>query len=199
MSQRRFTTLEYAMPRKAQGIGRGALLCLIAMALMIPGCFWLLLTPTHSGYGEHLNRGIDATHLRGIGLAIMLYATDNHGHYPDKLSLLVPEYYILCGFLVCPSSANTAATTCPTTQATIANIESGGHESYIYLGKGRVMDDDINVIIAYEPLSHHGNSGIHVLYGGGRTDWLTAAQAKRVLNELATGHNSPRDRTTTPR
>ena len=98
---------------------------------------------------------------------------------------------------ICPNTNHTPAALGPTTQASAANIHSGGHLSYIYLGKGFTSSVAPNVILAYEPLSNHG-SGMNVLFGDGHVEFFHTAEATALIAELTAGHNPPRTATTSP-
>ena len=99
---------------------------------------------------------------------------------------------------ICPNTNHTPAALGPTTQATAANIHSGGHLSYIYLGKGFTSSVAPNVILAYEPLSNHYGNGMNVLFGDGHVEFIHTAEATALIAELTTGHNPPRPPTTAP-
>jgi hypothetical protein len=74
------------------------------------------------------------SNLHRIDIAIQLYANDNDGRYPETLGILRETEDITPDAFICPSSDDTRAQG-PTTQAVVADLTSGGHLSYIYLGK----------------------------------------------------------------
>jgi prepilin-type processing-associated H-X9-DG protein len=100
--------------------------------------------------------------------------------------------------LICPSSNDTPAAIGPTTRATVANINAGGHLSYIYLAKGMTNTQKADTILVYEPLSNHQNNGMNVLFGDLHVDWIAAKEAKWMLSELKLGHNPPWNPATQP-
>ncbi|HEX3357256.1 MAG TPA: H-X9-DG-CTERM domain-containing protein [Tepidisphaeraceae bacterium] len=134
------------------------------------------------------NPGKCPSNLRQIGQAILLYANDHHGAYPDSVSTILLEEEVTSQLFICPTSNDTPATG-PTTQAVAANLTAGGHLSYIYLGRGwTVAMTPANAIVAYEPLSNHGGDGMNVLFGDGHVEFLSAIAAKPILANAAPGN-----------
>lgn len=126
------------------------------------------------------------SNLSHIGLITHWYADAHGGRLPDDVNGLFASGYLSPADFVCPSSGDTPA-------ATAARIQSPGHCSYIYLGKGRTQKEaTANFVLAYESLTNHRGEGMNVLYGTGDVEWLDAGEARAVLAELATGHNPPR-------
>jgi prepilin-type processing-associated H-X9-DG protein len=156
----------------------------------------LLLALIGNGWSSHAyrpaaNRIKCASNLRQIGQATMLYANDHQGRYPDTIGELMEED-ITTAVFICPGSNDEPAAAAATTQATAANIHSGGHLSYIYLAKGLTNTGQTNLVLVYEPLSNHQNRGMNVLFGDGHVEWFDLKQATKWLAELNAGHNPPR-------
>jgi prepilin-type processing-associated H-X9-DG protein len=85
---------------------------------------------------------------------------------------------------ICPSSDDTSAHG-PTTQAVVADLTSGGHLSYIYLGKKLTKATaTANTVVVYEPLSDH-HDYMNVLFGDGHVECITMAAAKQFLQKVA--------------
>ncbi len=125
-----------------------------------------------------------ASNLRQIGEGILLYANDHQGQYPDSFGTILLNEDIRPDVFVCPDSADEPATGA-TTQTTAANLTTGGHLSYIYLGSGmNSATVPANAVVAYEPLSNHGNSRMNVLMGDGTVDFLKPSAAASVLSQV---------------
>ena len=151
----------------------------VALVLLIIS----ILLPSQNGGGTH-PRVKCASNLRQIGQAILLYANENNGRYPDKLQTLLLTEEITSDVFTCPSSNDTAATGV-TTQAIANNLTAGGHLSYIYVAKGmnlKTIGD--NVVVAYDPLTNHEGTGSNVLFGDGHVEFVPAAKFKSILPKL---------------
>ncbi len=131
------------------------------------------------------------SNLRQIGQAISLYANENQGRYPDKLGDLIVEDMTTAAF-ICPASNDDPAAPGPTTQASSANVHAGGHLSYIYLGKGLIGTQSATMVIAYEPLTNHANTGMNVLFGDGHVEFFHVPAATTLIAELNAGQNPPK-------
>jgi prepilin-type processing-associated H-X9-DG protein len=127
-----------------------------------------------------------ASNLQQIGLAIRLYANDNKGQYPDTFTTLLANEDITPAVFVCPSSNDSPAGG-PTTQATLDDLTSGGHLSYIYAGRGLTTSTATsNTVVAYEPLSNHHDK-INVLFGDGHVEFFYQPEAGQLLSKAASG------------
>lgn len=114
-----------------------------------------------------------------------MYANDHGGQFPDTFMTEFENEDLTPAVFVCPSSNDLPAAG-PTTQATVANLLVPGHLSYVYLGKG--LNDKTalpDMVLAYEPLSNHNNYGMNALFGDLRVEWLSAAEAQPLLNQVA--------------
>ena len=131
------------------------------------------------------------SNLRQIGQAIMLYANEHQGRYPDKLGDLMDQD-ITTAVFICPASNDTDAVPGPTPQASSANVHAGGHLSYIYLGKGLTGTQPATIVIAYEPLTNHNNTEINVLFGDGHIEFVHVPAATTLIAELNAGQNPPK-------
>jgi prepilin-type processing-associated H-X9-DG protein len=163
----------------------------IACVVIFGACGVSILLPALSKARETANRVKCMTNLRQIGTAMMLYANENNGAYPDTIGGLMDQP-ITTAVLVCPSSTDTPALPGATPKATGANVEAGGHLSYVYLGKGLTNRAQADLVLVYEPMANHHNSGMSVLYGDGHVEFLNAQNAGAVMAELNAGHNPPR-------
>ena len=163
----------------------------VAAVLVVPSCMLSILLPSLSRAREVANRVKCGSNLRQIGQAMLLYANEHNGAYPDTIGGLLEEDISVTAF-VCPASNDTPAVAGATPQASAANVQAGGHLSYVYLGKGMTNTQPANAVLVYEPLTDHRNQGMNVLFGDGHVDWVTAQSANQILAELKAGHNPPR-------
>jgi prepilin-type processing-associated H-X9-DG protein len=128
-----------------------------------------------------------AGNMRQIGTACAIYAVLHEGNYPRDLGVLLSEIDLPASIFVCPNTPDTPAAG-PTTRAVVNNMMLPGHHSYIYLGKGLTLSTaSPDVILLYEPLSDHANTGMNVLFADGHDDWLSPADAQPLLKQVAAG------------
>ena len=189
------TPLDYASPTTNKP-GRGLPVFLwIVVAVIATALSVSMLLPSLSGRSRPLsNRVKCASNLKQIGNAMLLYSLDHGGRYPDGIEGLLEED-ITTPVFICPQTNDSPAKAGPTTKATAANVESGGHLSYVYIGKGMMNSAPADVVVAYEPLANHQNTGMNVLYGDLHVEYLPVKDATWMLSELKAGYNPPRDPT----
>jgi prepilin-type processing-associated H-X9-DG protein len=146
-----------------------------------------LLLPSINVSRPTANRVKCASNLRQIGQAILLYTNDYQGQYPNTFGDLLMTEDITSMVFVCPSSSDVAAVGA-TTQAVVANLDTPGHCSYIFLGKGltaKTVEPDM--VIALEPLTNHGGDGTNVLFGDGHVEFFDKTQAAKIQAQIAAG------------
>jgi prepilin-type processing-associated H-X9-DG protein len=180
-------TLDYESPggESRRGVSQPLLWLFGILAVLF--LIDVLFLPSISRPRPMSNRIKCQSNLRQIGQAIVMYANENHGAYPDSFATLLANEDITASVFVCPESNDTDATG-PTTQAFVTNLTAGGHLSYIYVGAGwTTATTPANAVVAYEPLTNHGGTGMNVLFGDGHVDWLTPAQAKAILAKAGQG------------
>lgn len=135
-----------------------------------------------------------ANRLRQIGLACIMYASENGGRYPPTVNDIQLTQEITPEVFVCPVSNDTRAAG-PTTAAVAANLTAGGHLSYSYVGGGLTSADAnlAQAVVAYEPVAKHdGTAGMNVVYGDAHVEWHDARTGAKIAAELNAGHNPPR-------
>ena len=153
------------------------------------GCHIL---PTTGRPREGANRIKCASNLKQIGLALQIYSQDNGKRYPPTLDEVLVECDITSEVFCCPSGNDDRAIG-PTTQALLQDFHKPGHNSYVYVAGNqpdRTFTD--TYVLAYEQPANHANKGMNILYGDGHVDWVTQAEATRVVAELQAGFNPPR-------
>jgi prepilin-type processing-associated H-X9-DG protein len=172
--------------------GRGfaiAGLVLGSIGLVFSICSISILLPSLNRARETANRVKCGSNLRQIGQAMLLYANENRGAYPPRPEDLLLTQDIESIVFVCPSTNDTPAPgSSGPQQAT--KLTAGGHDSYVYLGKGLRNTAGFKTVLAYEPMSNHKN-GMNVLFGDGHVEFLSGVMAQKVESELKAGQNPP--------
>jgi prepilin-type processing-associated H-X9-DG protein len=103
-----------------------------------------------------------------------------NGELPDSFQTMLKQTDLTPDALICPSSSETDG----------KGLLTPGHVSYVYLGKGLTSAASSTTVLAYEPLSHHGD-GMNVLYGDCHIEWLTRAEALVMLKLLRASATIP--------
>ena len=136
-----------------------------------------------------------AMNLRQIGQAMLLWSNEHDGRYPDRIEQLLDVEGTTAEIFVCPAVGDPPATG-PTTRDVADQLTSGGHLSYVYLGKGLTRSADGEVVLVYERPGNHagefGGGGVHMLTGDGNVKWVHELEAERLIAELKAGHNPPK-------
>jgi len=108
-----------------------------------------------------------AENLREIEGALLIYANDHGGHYPDRLSALLlssdvdPKLFVVDWGSATPAGGSTP-------QARAAQMDAGGHCSYGYLGAGRTEADmNAETVMMYEADGVNPGGFVYLLYGDG--------------------------------
>ena len=143
-----------------------------AMVGVVHQTVWLARSPEplYRRGSPKRNVVLCASHLRQIGYALAEYAKANGGRYSDDLAVLPAQTDLEVRFLSCPATDDERA--------------AGARPSYIYFGKGLTEPVEATKIVVVEPLENHEGSGLNVLYGGGRVEWLDRPAAEAVLTSL---------------
>lgn len=165
----------------------------IAITALTIGCLELAFAAVvipfaHRSATEAEHRIRCASHLRTLGTALILYSFEHRGALPDRLEDLPLSQDVAADNFICPSSNDTPAA--GTTKQLAANLQSPGHQSYIYLGKGRTSSQGYGTVLIYESLAHHGE-GFNVLLNDGRAIYLQGPVARKISAELQSGKNPP--------
>jgi prepilin-type processing-associated H-X9-DG protein len=130
--------------------------------------------------------------LQAIGQAMLLYANEHNGAYPATVDDLIITQDITPSIFVCPASDDVPASNGATLAATAANVAVPGHLSYVILSKGFTDRATPDIVLVYEPLTNHQNTGMHVLFGDSHVEFVQVRKARRIIAELNAGHNPPR-------
>ena len=170
--------------RTGDGLTAKQMAVLIAIVLVVVSVgLYFVFAPTIGRAREAGRRATCAGNLQQIGMALQIYANGSGGSFPDTLDALVLDGTIVPDMLVCPSSGHTVAPG-KTQVEQVANLASGRHQSYVYLGKGLTLTSGRQVL-AYEPPAHHGGGGLNVLFSDGTVQFLPTATAQTAIPQLA--------------
>jgi hypothetical protein len=164
---------------------------LICLALGV-AFFVYVVRPTIRDSHESDNSVRCGSNLRRIGVAMLDYANQHGGHYPDAAATLITNQDVAPELFVCPSSDDEPAAAGATRTATAANVATAGHLSYVFTSRSLTTASPADAVLAYEPLTNHRGRGIHVLCADGHVDWADVRLARLILSELKAGHNPPR-------
>jgi len=145
----------------------------------------LMLMPPLNG--SHFSPRLkSATNLSQIGKAISMYCDDNGGVYPDSFQTIFFNEDLPSDVFVSPRTSDTPATG-QTPQEISDQLISGGHLSYVYLGRGlSTKTVTPTTVVAYERLIPSSN-GTNVLYGDGHVEWVDLATAAKITDTAASG------------
>jgi len=139
-----------------------------------------ILLPSMCKSRETANRVKCASNMKQIGNALMMFANEHGGKYPDKLSDLVATEGLTTSVFVCPSSsAESSTATTPDQIGT--DLADPKYCSYVYVKENAGKEDKA---VLYEALDDHEKVGMSILFGDGHCDFFQT----RSLNaaELAT-------------
>jgi hypothetical protein len=120
---------------------------------------------------QDARRVVSRTNLRGIGIAVGMYASDYNECLPPDLSVLVRDSYVSTGQLSSPATGNAPPR--------MIGGKLVGPVDYVYVRpaeKVTDLDSPFTAIVAYEPPKHWDGKGTFVLYMDGHTEWLSAEE-----------------------
>jgi hypothetical protein len=162
--------------------GSLGLLCTPVLAISI-------LAPALVQAREAANRVKCAANLHTISMQLISYCGSNEsdGHLPDGLDRLVADGRLAAEDLVCPSTTDTVAPgATPADQA--ASLAAGGHDSYVYLGKGLSANQlTADTVLIYEPPTNHHDAYMNVVFGDGRVDAINQMDLAAFMQAVGSG------------
>jgi len=152
--------------RGGQGMAiAGLVLGAVGLVFFLPMSIAILLPSFDRAY-ETANRVKCASNERQIGQAILLYSNDYQGQYPPDFVTLLKTENITPSVFVCPSSNDTPA-------KSAAELLSGGHCSYVYVGQGLTAQTvSPSTVVLYERHDAHGGDGVNMLFGDGHVEFM---------------------------
>jgi prepilin-type processing-associated H-X9-DG protein len=123
-----------------------------------------VLIPTMSGFEETADREKSANNLRQIGQALLLYANENKGAYPDNLQALTRTQDLAEEALRSP-----------------VGPAKNGPDIVFLAAKAGKASGQAEVAVAYDAAMVDLGEGTNVLYGDGHVAWVEAADFAKML------------------
>ncbi|HSU66950.1 MAG TPA: DUF4190 domain-containing protein [Tepidisphaeraceae bacterium] len=146
-----------------------------------------ILLPSLNRAREMANRVKCAANMRQLGTAMMMYANNNNGHFPDKFEdVLQASPDLSAATFVCPSDDKLPPST-TSVQTEEHDIASGKHCSYVYIGADLTSSASPDTVLLYEPLTDHRNQGINVLFADGHVEFLATKEAQSIIKQHGAG------------
>jgi predicted Zn finger-like uncharacterized protein/prepilin-type processing-associated H-X9-DG protein len=150
------------------------------------GLIFAIMVPSMGMARQTANQVKCSSNLRQIGLALITYANQNRGAFPDTIEELVAV----------PGRGLTSAVyDCPTTPRAPPRTNSpqalSGKIEYTYVAKGLLNTASPTTVLAYEPVANHG-TGCNVLYADGTVTFMVEPHASRIIQQVTAGQNPPR-------
>jgi prepilin-type processing-associated H-X9-DG protein len=160
---------------------------MVTLVLVTVGVGLAVMVPTWNRMRVAAKRNTCMANLKKIGGAVDLYAYSNYGMFPEGFARLMTAQQLPADALICPDGNETPASNAD-------DLARGRHASYFYTGKGLNKRSGAGAgaaaVVAYEPLTHHGD-GIHVLFSDGHVSFVPLPQAKQLIADLQAGKNPP--------
>lgn len=163
----------------------------LLVMICIVGAVGLMAHLMPGGYSRPIaNRRLCSTHLRQIGLACTVYASESGHMFPDSLSPLIANEGLGAYGFVCPGSTDIKAKgSTPAEEA--AGLTEPGCCSYVYVGAALTDRSSPNCAVAWEDPANHNMEGANVLYADGSVRFEPLTTVVQLVPELEAGHNPP--------
>ena len=132
------------------------------------------LLPTLCRAREPANRVKCASNLKQIGQAMLLYANENRGAYPDSIVTLLRTQDLVTDVLTCPSGNAEKA-------ASVDALAAGLTErncSYLYYGDGVTRDAPADAVVMIERPDDHDGDGANALFADGHVEFLATSRTR---------------------
>ena len=155
--------------------------------LLLPVIIFALVMPN---VRMQANRLKSSTNMRQIATAALIYAQDSRdGAYPKDLATLAASQHLSPSLFIAPATDDVEATNVKLLKNDSANC------SYVYVYpkayNGKSVPGDF--VILYEPLDTNGGKGANFAHADGSVEWLEAARAEKVIEQVNSGKNPPKD------
>jgi hypothetical protein len=131
-----------------------------------------------------------AFNLRQIGLAMQLYANENHSAYSPNFELLITTQGLGIEVFACPSSGDTKATG-NTLEEALGQLRQGSHCSYVYVGANLTDQSDAACVVAFDLPANHSMEGGNVLFSDAHVEWWWLPRLVQLIPALEAGLNPP--------
>ena len=144
-----------------------------------------ILMPALNRSRDMANRLKSASNERQLGVALLMYATDHKGKYPDTLGGVIGQDTDLQTF-VSPFSDTSVPNDLSLPAKKAEWIDA--HSDYVYLGKGMTSSSTTpGTVVLYEKTGATSPDGMNVLYGDGHVAFVKVAEA----SEIRSSHPAP--------
>jgi prepilin-type processing-associated H-X9-DG protein len=178
--------LEYARPtapagKSARVIVMWAIVGTLAFAFLVS-----ILLPALNSRQPPSNRLVSASNLKQIGLAMIMYANEHHGEFPDSMRTILANEDLTPDVFVNPGGSDNRAAG-PTTQAMLADFAKPGRCSYLYFGRGLLDTGDPTTVVACEAPGSQRWTGMNVLFLDGHVEFVDQKAAQQIRVALASG------------
>jgi prepilin-type processing-associated H-X9-DG protein len=127
---------------------------------------------------ETANRISCASHMRQIGTACLLYASENNGKFPPDVATVLRTQDITWGEFVCPNTGTSLPPALKTPDEVIGWI--AGHTDYVYVGQSLTSTSPANKLVLYEDMKHHGD-GCNMLFADGHVEFVLREKAQNWI------------------
>jgi prepilin-type processing-associated H-X9-DG protein len=162
---------------------RRVIVLTMTLALMLVGT--VLYLAAHRAIAG-ANRVCSASNLKQIGLAMIMYANDHHGEFPDSMETILATTDITLPTFVYPGG-NDIPPSGATTQAVLIDLTKRGHCSYLYFGGGLSSACEPSAVLACERAMPETRDGMNVLMGDGHIEFIAEPAATQLRAALASG------------
>jgi prepilin-type processing-associated H-X9-DG protein len=134
-----------------------------------------------------------AANLRALSQAAMVYAVQNRGALPLTIDHLAGAFPGGAGgggaarLFTCPACAGNPAKPPVVVGATV----NSHYHLLVPAARISQVKQPQNVVLLYEPLTHHDNRGMNIAFCDGHVEFVGGALASKIAAELAAGQNPP--------
>ena len=155
-----------------------------------------VLLPSLNRAREMANRVKCASDESQLGQALLLYANDHKGKYPDTyeafIEYAVGELEVAHEVFICPSSNAQLPQTFKAMTPQEFAAWAKDNSSYVYLAGRKTTNANAEDILIYEKMENHDHDGINILYGDGYVEFQMRESAEQELNRVGAGEpNQP--------
>jgi prepilin-type processing-associated H-X9-DG protein len=140
-----------------------------------------VMGPAMNRARESATRVQSMSNLRQIGMATMMYATDNDGQLPPSFAPLVVQQQVAAQVFDNPGNGPLAIPNDIANDPEALSQFVAEHSDYIYLGEGLLMRNmTAETVLAYEN-PETAVEGINILFGDGHVEFLMMDSAMQVI------------------
>jgi prepilin-type processing-associated H-X9-DG protein len=187
----RSNEFSYELPRSRKSVGSKSFK---AVTIILGTLLFLIISlafglPCGGGMFSRrtADRAMSASNMHQIGLALIMYSNgDSLGRFSPDLPTLITSQQLSPNVFVSPSLNDTPAPG-NTLAEQAANLMTGGHESYTYVGATLTNQSPSNAVTLYEPLSANKNTGSNVLFADGHTEFLPQPVMEQIIQMAQSG------------